>query len=223
MFNAHAGGEKSIEVDHVVGPIRRNDMAVDTANLAALIGSRICHDLISPVGAINNGLELLAMSGAMAGPELELISDSVLNANARIRFFRIAFGAAGDQQMGRAEIISVLDDIGKAGRLKYQWNLAEGCSRSEVRMAFLAALCLETALPYGGLISVSCTDGKWTVVGEGRKISIEAPLWGHVDTSDTSATLTPAQVQFAMLAVAAQEAERQVSFDHSEEKVTIWF
>lgn len=223
MFNAHAGGEKSIEVDHVVGPIRRNDMAVDTANLAALIGSRICHDLISPVGAINNGLELLAMSGAMAGPELELISDSVLNANARIRFFRIAFGAAGDQQMGRAEIISVLDDIGKAGRLKYQWNLAEGCSRSEVRMAFLAALCLETALPYGGLISVSCTDGKWTVVGEGRKISIEAPLWGHIDTSDTSATLTPAQVQFAMLAVAAQEAERQVSFDHSEEKVTIWF
>ena len=198
-------------------------MAVDTANLAALIGSRICHDLISPVGAINNGLELLAMSGAMAGPELELISDSVLNANARIRFFRIAFGAAGDQQMGRAEIISVLDDIGKAGRLKYQWNLAEGCSRSEVRMAFLAALCLETALPYGGLITVSCTDGKWTVVGEGRKISIEAPLWGHVDTSDTSATLTPAQVQFAMLAVAAQEAERQVSFDHSEEKVTVWF
>ena len=223
MFNAHAGGEKSIEVDHVVGPIRRNDMAVDTANLAALIGSRICHDLISPVGAINNGLELLAMSGAMAGPELELISDSVLNANARIRFFRIAFGAAGDQQMGRAEIVSVLDDIGKAGRLKYQWNLAEGCSRSEVRMAFLAALCLETALPYGGLISVSCTDGKWTVVGEGRKISIEAPLWGHVDTSDTSATLTPAQVQFAMLAVAAQEAERRVSFDHSEEKVTVWF
>lgn len=223
MFNAHAGGEKSIEVDHVVGPIRRNDMAVDTANLAALIGSRICHDLISPVGAINNGLELLAMSGAMAGPELELISDSVLNANARIRFFRIAFGAAGDQQMGRAEIVSVLDDIGKAGRLKYQWNLAEGCSRSEVRMAFLAALCLETALPYGGLITVSCTDGKWTVVGEGRKISIEAPLWGHVDTSDTSATLTPAQVQFAMLAVAAQEAERQVSFDHNEEKVTVWF
>ena len=198
-------------------------MAVDTANLAALIGSRICHDLISPVGAINNGLELLAMSGAMAGPELELISDSVLNANARIRFFRIAFGAAGDQQMGRAEIVSVLDDIGKAGRLKYQWTLAEGCSRSEVRMAFLAALCLETALPYGGLITVSCTDGKWTVVGEGRKISIEAPLWGHVDTSDTSATLTPAQVQFAMLAVAAQEAERQVSFDHSEEKVTVWF
>ncbi len=223
MRNAHAGGKEGIEVDHVMGPIRRKDMAVDTANLAALIGSRICHDLISPVGAINNGLELLAMSGAMAGPELELISDSVLNANARIRFFRIAFGAAGDQQMGRAEIVSVLDDISKAGRLKFQWDYADGCSRSAVRMAFLAALCLETALPYGGMITMTCTDGKWTVAGEGRKVAVEASLWGYLDGSDTSASLTPAQVQFAMLPAAATEAECQLGFDHTDEKVTVWF
>jgi histidine phosphotransferase ChpT len=198
-------------------------MAVDTANLAALIGSRICHDLISPVGAINNGLELLAMSGAMAGPELELISDSVLNANARIRFFRVAFGAAGDQQMGRAEVVSVLDDIGKGGRMKYQWTLSEGCSRSDVRMAFLAALCLETALPYGGMITLSREAGKWTITGQGRKVNVEAPLWGHLDGSDTSANLTPAQVQFALLPAAAQEVDQKVGFDHSEEKITIWF
>ena len=73
-------------------------MSVDNANLAALVGSRICHDLISPIGAINNGLELLGMSGDMSGPELELISDSVANANARIRFFRIAFGAAANSR-----------------------------------------------------------------------------------------------------------------------------
>ncbi|MEP2717169.1 histidine phosphotransferase family protein [Pseudophaeobacter sp.] len=198
-------------------------MAVDTANLAALIGSRICHDLISPVGAINNGLELLAMSGAMAGPELELISDSVLNANARIRFFRVAFGAAGDQQMGRAEVVSVLDDIGKAGRMKFQWDHAEGCSRSEVRMAFLAALCMETALPYGGLITMSCEGGKWTVTGEGRKVAVDAPLWCHLDGSDTDMAVTPAQVQFAMLPVAAEEASREVDYGHSAEKITIQF
>ena len=124
-------------------------MAVDSAKLAALVGSRICHDLISPVGAINNGLELLGMSGAVEGPELELISDSVLHANARIRFFRVAFGAAGDQQMGRAEILSILEDVSKAGRMSYSWAPLEGSSRSDVRMVFLALLCLETALPYG--------------------------------------------------------------------------
>ena len=199
-------------------------MAVDTANLAALRGSRICHDLISPVGAINNGLELLGMSGTMAGPELELISDSVLNANARIRFFRVAFGAAGDQQMGRAEVISVLDDISKGGRMKYQWApTMGGSSRSEVRMAFLAALCLETALPYGGLVKIFSEDGKWTVTGEGRKVTVDDALWRHLDGSDTTAPVTPAQVQFAMLPVAAQEADRKIFYDYSQEKITLQF
>lgn len=198
-------------------------MAVDTANLAALVGSRICHDLISPVGAINNGLELLGMSGSMAGPELELISDSVLNANARIRFFRVAFGAAGDQQMGRAEVISVLEDISKAGRMKFQWTPTEGCSRSEVRMAFLAALCLESALPYGGVIKVLNADGNWTVIGEGRKVNVEEPLWDHLNDDNADATITPALVQFAMLPMAAQEAARKIRYDATLEKVTIQF
>ena len=65
-----------------------------TDNIAALIRSRICHDLISPIGAIGNGVELLTMSASAGGsPELDLIADSVHNANARIRFFRIAYGA----------------------------------------------------------------------------------------------------------------------------------
>jgi histidine phosphotransferase ChpT len=62
--------------------------------LTSLIGSRICHDLISPLGAIGNGVELLAMSEVAKGPEMSLIAESVENANARIRFFRVAFGAA---------------------------------------------------------------------------------------------------------------------------------
>ena len=65
-------------------------MGTSNVNLAALIGSRICHDLISPIGAINNGLELLGMTGSSEGPELQLITDSVGSATARIRFFRIA-------------------------------------------------------------------------------------------------------------------------------------
>lgn len=198
-------------------------MAVDNANLAALIGSRICHDLISPVGAINNGLELLGMSGAVSGPELELISDSVLNANARIRFFRVAFGAAGDQQMGRAEVMSVLEDISKAGRMKFQWTPTEGSSRSEVRMAFLAALCLESALPYGGVIKVLNAEGNWTVIGEGRKVNLDESLWGHLDGTSTEGTITPALVQFAMLPEAAKEAERKIRYDATLEKVTIQF
>ncbi|MEL0435440.1 histidine phosphotransferase family protein [Phycobacter sp. K97] len=198
-------------------------MAVDNEDLPALIGSRICHDLISPIGAINNGLELLGMSGQVSGPEMELISDSVTNANARIRFFRIAFGAAGDQQMGRAEIVSVLDDISKGGRLAFQWAPLEGASRSEVRMALLAALCLESALPYGGTVTILCADGHWTVIGEGRKVNMDEALWARLTDKTAEIEVTPAQVQFALLPLAAEQAGRSIRVDPMLEKISIHF
>ena len=71
----------------------------DKPDLAALIASRICHDLISPIGAIGNGVELLAMEPGGPRPEMALISESVANANARIRFFRICFGQASSDQL----------------------------------------------------------------------------------------------------------------------------
>ena len=53
-------------------------MKPDTANLVALIGSRICHDLISPVGAVGNGLELIQMTNTLDEPEIQLITESVV-------------------------------------------------------------------------------------------------------------------------------------------------
>ncbi len=198
-------------------------MAVDSANLAALVGSRICHDLISPVGAINNGLELLGMSNALEGPELELISDSVNNANARIRFFRIAFGAAGEQDLGRAEIMSVLNDLSQGSRIKYNWALQESATRRDVRMAFLAGLCIESALPYGGAIQILRSGESWTVVGEGRKIKVEEALWDCLSAPGQEVEITPALVQFALLPEAASQAGSRLSFEHSTEKVSISF
>ena len=198
-------------------------MAVDNVNLATLIGSRICHDLISPVGAINNGLELLGMAGAVDGPELELIADSVNNANARIRFFRVAFGAAGDQGLGRAEVVSVLDDLSKGGRLKYQWQPNDAVSRAEVRMVFLAALCLESALPYGGTVEFHKTGDSWTVSGTGRKVNVDDALWAQLSDGTGTGNVTPAQVQFALLPSLASEASRKVTYTQSETGVSISF
>jgi histidine phosphotransferase ChpT len=63
-------------------------------DLAALLCSRVCHDVISPVGAINNGLELLDEGGADADA-MDLIRTSALNASVRLKFARLAFGASG--------------------------------------------------------------------------------------------------------------------------------
>ena len=71
--------------------------ALDALDLAALLCSRVCHDVISPVGAINNGLEVLEdeRDEQMRGFALDLIRKSARQASAKLQFARLAFGAAG--------------------------------------------------------------------------------------------------------------------------------
>lgn len=198
-------------------------MAMGNINLAALIGSRICHDLISPIGAINNGLELLSMSGTHEGPEMDLIGESVGNASARIRFFRIAFGAAGNQMVGRAEIAAILRDLYGQSRLTLDWRIEEPVWRASVRLAFLSILCLETAMPYGGRIEVSEDSGTWTLRGIADKLNITPDLWALLAKTEPTQGLQPAHVQFALLpAIASDEARRIVS-QSSETDVSITF
>ena len=196
-------------------------MGESNVNLAALIGSRICHDLISPIGAITNGLELLDMAGGAQGPEMDLIADSVGNAGARIRFFRIAFGAAGEQQMGQAEITALLADVNKGYRIQAHWGPIEPVSRSDVRMAFLALQCCETALPFGGDIQITKQDDSWQITGTGTKVSAAAELWQGLVSPDGPAQVSPAQVQFALLPAVAAEMGRQIAYDQDEAKITI--
>ncbi|WP_299827648.1 histidine phosphotransferase family protein [uncultured Roseobacter sp.] len=198
-------------------------MGHSNINLAALIGSRICHDLISPIGAINNGLELLGMAGGTPGPEIDLIQESVGNASARIRFFRIAFGAAGEQMMGRAEVTSILDDLMDGGRLDVAWGPLDPQPRGDVRMAFLALQCLENAMPYGGRIEVSNDDSSWLLHGQADKLNIDEPLWNILATRDAPADLRPAQVQFALLPIIAGDASRRIVTEMSDTQVKLRF
>ncbi|MDW4496545.1 histidine phosphotransferase family protein [Sulfitobacter sp. D35] len=198
-------------------------MGQSNISLAALIGSRICHDLISPIGAINNGLELLGMSGGTPGPEMELIQESVGNASARIRFFRIAFGHAGEQMMGRSEVISILNAVMQGGRLKVAWGPLDPQPRCDVRMVFLALQCLENAMPYGGRIEIVESRGAWQLHGRADKLNIDDTLWSILATRDLGAVLQPAQVQFALLPMLALETGRRVVTEISETELRLGF
>lgn len=177
------------------------------ARLAALIGSRICHDLISPIGAINNGLELLGMTGGATGPEMELISDSVVNAAARIRFFRIAFGTAGEQMVADNEARGVVNDMAKSGRVRMRYEAVGQHSRQMIRLAFLALLCVEDALPYGGEITVTQDDATgWRITGAADKLNIDPGLWSGLADPAALSEVEPAHVQFALLPVLLREA-----------------
>ena len=173
----------------------------DKSDLTALIGSRICHDLISPIGAISNGLELLMLDGQQGGPEMVLIAESVANANARIRYFRVAYGLANpDQRIGRPEVLSILTDMTSGGRLHIDWQSGNDLSRGEVKIVFLLLQCLESAMAYGGRVVVVSADDKWQITGHADKLKINTDLWEVLANPNASPEITPALVQFPLVA-----------------------
>jgi histidine phosphotransferase ChpT len=181
-------------------PVTKGDDVSDDPDLAALLGSRICHDLISPLGAIGNGVELLMLEGGAARPEVALIAQSVASAQARIRFLRVAFGAPGsEQRMGRPEILGLLRDWTEGGRLTVDWQVTGDLPRAEVRRAFLALLCLESALPFGGTIRVGREGLVWRAHAAGRRLKVDPGLWALLTDAAAAQVLTAPQVQFGLL------------------------
>jgi histidine phosphotransferase ChpT len=128
-------------------------------DLAALLCSRVCHDVISPVGAIINGLEVLdgEQDEEMRAVAMELIKKSADSASARLQFCRLAFGAAGSFgaliDTGDAE--KVARDIFTNGRTVLQWNSDRRmASRNSVKLLLNLCLIAAGAVPRGGVIAV---------------------------------------------------------------------
>ena len=176
-------------------------MTQPNRNLGALIGSRICHDLISPVGAISNGLELLGLAGVPDGPEMALVSGSAAHANARLRFFRVAFGLTSESQtMPDAEMRSVTDEI-YCGKIRCDWQVWGALPRAMAQAAFLGILCAEQAIPFGGTIRVEGDAGalRITAIGERAEPNIAHWAWLTAPDAQNLADLPASQVQFALL------------------------
>jgi histidine phosphotransferase ChpT len=196
----------------------------DNPDLMALLGSRICHDLISPIGAISNGVELLMMDGSTMGPEIALISESVANANARIRFFRVAYGASGaDQKTGQAEVVSILSDLTRSGRLTIDWRGPADLPRREVKLAFLGIQCLETAMAFGGRIEVNCLNSRWTLTGTATKLKVDGDLWEVLTNPAAKPDITAAQVHFALIADELSRQNRRLTANIEQTQISIHF
>lgn len=193
-------------------------------DLAALVGSRICHDLISPIGAIGNGVELLALTDGDNGAEMDLISESVQNASARIRYFRIAYGAASEEQsVSRAEILSILAATASGGRINYIWKIGGDQPRRLVRAALLMLQALESTMPLGGDIHITQDGETWVMRAEGPRLAVDQELWDNISAPQMGFRYTAAHVQFALLPGVLAEAQRCLQFRHMSDHLIARF
>ena len=143
------------------------------------------------------------------------------NANARIRFFRIAYGLASpNQTVARNEIRSILDDMTRGGRLGIDWQVEGDALRTDVKLACLALQCMESALPHGGRVTVSRTDG-WVIEARADRLKIDPDLWSRLDGSGSGAGVAAAHVQFALLPEEARRNSRDLSVETGSGRVAI--
>jgi len=159
---------------------------MNAVDLASLLCSRLCHDLMSPVGALNNGIELLAdeHDPDMREKCLELLADSARASANKLKFFRLAFGAGGGfgEEIETHEAEAALEGVfGPERRIELGW-MVEGnkLPKDAVKLLLNLALLAGDALVRGGRLDVGAETGdgqiELVIRAEGPRILLDPAL-----------------------------------------------
>jgi histidine phosphotransferase ChpT len=153
------------------------EIVLSDIDLAALLCSRVCHDVISPVGAFTNGLELLEVEDDenMREMAMDLVKKSAKQASAKLQFCRIAFGAAGSA--------GSLIDMGEAGdvarafvgdeKVKLDWQVPrENRPKAQVKLLLNMMLLGIAGIPRGGRVTVGLDGDGFVVRADGDQARV---------------------------------------------------
>jgi histidine phosphotransferase ChpT len=162
--------------------------SLGSLDLAALLCSRVCHDLISPAGAIVNGLEVLEESKDEETKTfaLDLIRKSAQTASARLQFCRIAFGAAGSAgaEIDTGDAEKVARGFMEDDKLKLAWTVPRVLMpKNRVKLMLNLLMIGTQAIPRGGQLTLD-------PIGEGPTVGF------RITATGTNARVPPAQAMF---------------------------
>ncbi len=179
------------------------DVHIDL-RVVELLSSRLCHDLVGPVGAVNNGLELLEDDMGDMGPEaLKLAADSGARAARALQYFRLAFGMAGSRVGGRLdELRGLAEGFFDSNKIDLVWpsvgvpdDAPEDLSKLLLNMLLLGS----EGLPMGGSLAmeISTTGGglRLEVTASGDRAALRDEVRPALAAEATADDLTPRNVQ----------------------------
>ena len=170
-------------------------------DLASLLCSRLCHDLLSPVGALNNGLELMAdeQDPEMRERCLELLNESARASANKLKFFRLAFGAGGGfgDQIDTREARAALDGLfGADGRVELGWLVEDDeLPKGAVKLLLNLALIAGDALVRGGRLDVGAERSRGglelVIRAEGPRILLDLALRETILKGSSGGSIEP--------------------------------
>lgn len=200
---------------------------LSAADLSALLCSRICHDIISPVGAINNGLELLDEEGADEAA-MGLIRSSAITAAARLQFFRIAFGAAGSAgvQIDTGDAETVAKAWIANEKPEFEWSCDRALlPKNQVKLILNLLVVANASIPRGGEIKCQIDDAltgepKINISASGRMMRIPQAFQDMYDGRTGEHPIDAHSVQFFYTMLLARETGMKLVLDQNDELIT---
>lgn len=202
------------------------NLTLSGPDLAALLCSRVCHDIISPVGAINNGLELLDEGGADEDA-MDLIRSSAHNASVRLKFARLAFGASGSvgASIDTGEAEKAVQDFSSAdNKTEVEWNGTRSIiAKNKVKLLLNLFLVAYGAIPRGGSISVVLEDmetaPRFTLVARGKMVRVP-PKFLEIQSGALTEAVDAHSIQPYYTVLLADEADMTIGATVGPDEVT---
>jgi histidine phosphotransferase ChpT len=212
-----------------LGGVLSQQVPMNAIDLASLLCSRLCHDLLSPVGALNNGLELMAdeQDPEMRERCLELLNESARASANKLKFFRLAFGAGGGfgDAIDTREAYSALAGLfGAEKHLELGWMVNDDAlPKGAVKLLLNLALIAGDALVRGGRLDVGAeqADGGLEIVirAEGPRILLDPVLRETLSKGNSSGTVEPRAAGAWLAHELAAEAGGQIRLSDPAEPV----
>ena len=200
-------------------------------DLAAMLCSRLCHDMLSPVGALSNGLELLALETdpEMRANVVQLLEQSASISTNKLKFFRLAFGAAGgfgdrvDVEEPKALIEALLAD---KTNVETNWALADASlGKPAVKVLLNFAQIAIDALVRGGSLDIGAEtrDGACEIVvrASGPKVAFDETIGKALDGSLARSELSSRTAAAHMIHLLAQESGGGLQYHKSAEALVL--
>ncbi len=201
-----------------------DDHEPEELDLSALISSRVCHDLINPVGALSSGLEVLddpSMEGAMREAAMDLIRSGAQKAIALLAYARLAYGAAGGfgAQISLEDAQKALTDLFAVTKAELDWRIGTGYAGKEnVKVLMVLAYAAADCVPRGGVVTIDGDITDFTITATGKKVLLNEALVRALGGDETEMTpkFTPALITHRLI----KSRGGQLSVERADDVVT---
>lgn len=207
-------------------------MTITSVEFASLLCSRLCHDLLSPVGALNNGLELLAdeHDPEMRARCMELLNDSARASANKLKFFRLAFGAAGgfgetvDTREAQAAIEGLFPE---SSRITIGWLVEEpALPKPAIKVLLNLALIAGDALVRGGQLDIGAevNGGRVEIVvrAAGQRLVLDQELRSALTGETEESVVTPRAAAAYLIHALVAEGQGAVQVSDPGESVLMF-